>query len=374
MTWPLLVLLGLVIGFLLGCSGLLVRRKARGLHPELGRVDSLLDRIHDGVVVLGQQGEVLTANQRAAEFLGLDRPETGKKIRLALLRNPDLSGFLEKVREGRAPEGITVEAGYPQVRNLRVQASSIPSGGGTGGPFLLLTLTDVTRLHQLEKIRRQFTADLSHEIRTPVTSIRLMAEDMERAEQVLPDHIQRILREAGRLERLVNEILDLSRLEAGEERLDYGPFISQELLDEALDRVGPRASRQGVGIEVEAHESKWWGDYDKLLRVVEIYLDNALKYSPPGSCIKVRSAREGSWQVLRVSDQGPGIPYDEKPHVFQRFYKGQRQEGNPGFGLGLAIAKHVVAQHGGQVFVESRVGEGSEFGFRIPAGRGDEGE
>ena len=357
-----------LVGALIGLSLRKLRSRLGERRQPFGQLDPLLDNIHDGVVVLDQEGNVMAANQRVAEFLGLEEAQPENRVRLALLRNPDLSAYLKAVQSGRPPESVVVESGYPEVRYLRVQASLLPPVQGGRSHLLLLTLTDVTRLHQLELVRRRFTADLSHELRTPVTSIKLLADAMVSSDRVDPDHVRRILWEADRLERLVDEILDLSRLEAGEERFEPGPFTVQDLLDEAVDRVSPRAAGEDVSIEtrLESEGLDWWGDYEKLLRVVEIFLDNALKYSPPGGRILIEARRTPESQKITVSDQGPGIPHDEKPHVFRRFYKGRRQTGRPGFGLGLAIAKHIVALHGGRVFVESAVGHGASFGFLMP--------
>ncbi len=360
MTWWVVVLAiaaGTGLGLFLGnwrCR----RDLALGSH-------ALLDLIDDGVIALSQSGKVLLANRMMARFLGLDPDAGGEKIRLALLRIPDLDRYLEQVVTGDFPDSVTVEAGYPRVRHLRVHASVVTSARGNQS-VIIMTVTDVSRIEQLEQVRRRFTADLSHELRTPVTSIRLMAEALAWKGSGVEDHATRILREAGRLERLVDEVLTLSRLEAGETRFDPEWFQVSDLVDESLDWISSPASQKDVVLERHVEDVKWWGDFRRLARLLEVYLDNAVKFSPPGGRIVIRAFTDDGHLVLTVADTGPGVPVEDQPHVFHRFYKGQRQAGSPGFGLGLAIAKHAALAHRGEVFIDSQVGEGSTFGVRLP--------
>jgi len=319
-----------------------------------------LEFVHDGVLLCDPAGKVVAANRRAAEYLGLEPGQPPHRLSLALRRNPDLVSYLEGLRSGKSPETITVQTGYPRVRFLQVQGSLLHR-------LAVLTLTDVTRLHQLEQMRRRFTADLSHELRTPVTAIRLLTEALERDRPELAEHTQRILTATKRLEQLVAQILDLSRLEAGQEQLSPEWFDPADLVGEAVDRIAPQAAAKQLRLVRRLEgERPWWGDYEKLLRLLGIYLDNAVRFSPPATEIVIRVFNTQEANVLTVTDHGPGILAEELPYVFQRFYKGQRQTGTPGFGLGLAIAKHIALAHGGEVFADSRVGEGSTFGVRLP--------
>lgn len=323
------------------------------------RLRRILDHLPDGVILFSRRGDVLMANTAAAEFVGLQGGWSRRRFRLALARIPDLSTYVEGALSGSGGEdGPTIEVGYPEVRYLRVQAAPLDT------EEVLLTLTDVTTLQRLEAVRRRFTADLSHQLRTPVTSIRLLVETLE---QRVDDTVTgRIVRETGRLEQLVDEILTLSRLEAGEEQFSPESFHIAQLVTEAVEVVSPQISRKDIDLRLELDDEPWWGDYPKLLRTLEVYLDNAIKFSPPSGSITISSRTIGDYHTLLVIDEGPGIAQHEQPYVFHRFYRGRRQAGSGGFGLGLAVAKHAVAAHGGQVFVESQVGTGSTFGFRLP--------
>ncbi len=345
-------------------AGGLLHRWALG-HRAASPPAQLLELIHDGVLVLGRGSAVLWANGPAFRLLGLEPSGDRDRLRAALLRNTQLRSFIDAVGTDVEIESVNVEVGFPSVRQLRVQASRV--GAPVAGWELVLTLTDVSRVEQLERVRRQFTADLAHEIRTPVTSISLLAETIDQADDP-SGHAEHILRETRRLQQLVDQVLSLSRLEAGETDLRPARFPVAELVAEAVDALGSRSADRHVEVvvELQGEPPDWWGDRAQILKILKVYLDNALKYSPAGGVIRLCARREGEWNVLSVTDAGPGIPVEEQPHVFRRFYKGRRQSETPGFGLGLAIAKHAALAHGGDVFVTSQVGEGSTFGLRLP--------
>ena len=334
------------------------------------RLSAVLDHLHDGVILLDVDGNVLMANGRAVEFLSLNS-YSGTRIRMSLARVPNLTEYIHSVRLGGGEgEGITVDVGYPEVRHLRIGAAALASGE------IVLTLTDVTRIYKLERMRRQFTADISHQLRTPVTSIRLLGEGIQdRADNANADDVQRIMKETLRLENLINEILILSRLEAGEVELRPELVSMSQLVTEAAEPFRSQMKTGGVSMIIDIEDDqKWWVDYERLLRVLSIYLDNALKFSPSGESIRVAAYTEGNLHILQVSDCGPGIPRDELSQVFQRFYRGSSQQvSEPGFGLGLAIAKHTIAFHGGEVFAKSQLGRGSTFGFKLPVARDPDG-
>ncbi len=333
------------------------------------RLARLMERFHDGIIVLGDNDEVLLANQRAFSFLGIGGNDPKMALYRVLKDHPDLSGYLKDVRQGRAPDEITLSMGNASSRHLRVQASVMDPPRSRGAGALLVTLTDITRLQRLEAVRRRFTADLAHQLRTPVTGIRLLSEALRDPAVSVPDHADRILREAARLEVLVDEILTLSRLEAGEQAFRPEVFPISVLIREAKASVAPQTNDKNIRIEVEQTAGEHWrGDYRWLLRTLEIFLENAVKFSPNDATIWIRTYYEEEHLVLTVRDQGPGLSEDDAPHVFHRFYKGAHGAGTHGFGLGLAIAKHAVAAHGGEVFVQTKEGAGSTFGFRLPLG------
>ncbi len=363
-----LFFLGLMLGLALASVLLSFWRRPRNESrgSTEGRDNRLLDVVHDGLIVL-TDGEIVMANAHANEFLGLESSASPERLRMAIRRIPELTEYIDAWRRGEEPAETVVEVGYPQPRYLRVQGARLEDTEITSRDALLFTLTDVSELQRLEKIRRRFTADISHQIRTPVTAIRLLAEQMSMGAGDPGELTDRVLRETDRLQRLAEEILTLSRLESGEEVPDIQRFLVGDLLEEAVDAATSHAQGREVRIEVDYDaEECWRGDYRKLLRALGIYVDNAVKFSPPGREVRIAARTEEGRGVVTVTDSGPGIPVDELPQVFHRFYRGSRGSTHSGFGLGLAIAKHSVAAAGGDVFVESRVGEGSTFGFTLP--------
>ena len=243
-----------------------------------------------------------------------------------------------------------------------------------------LVLDDVSELRRLQRIRREFIDNLSHELRTPLTTVSLLAEtlsrDAEAAGDAVParmrDRVAKIEVETGHLVQMVNELLDLSRIEGGG-TLDVVDGVDMgQLASESAERLRLFADRQGVTlrVEIEPDLPPIRGDRARLGQVVVNLVHNAVKFSPDGGDVIVRSRRVKREVVTSVEDHGVGIPKAAQPRVFERFYKvdraRQRGEAGGGTGLGLAIARHVVEQHGGRIWVESKEGRGSTFSFALP--------
>ncbi|MFW5896532.1 MAG: sensor histidine kinase, partial [Bacillota bacterium] len=321
-----LFVIALVLGVVLGLGAAYLWHIPRG-ESTATRPDPngrFLDVVHDGLIVLSD-GQVMMANAHANQFLGLETSASFERLRLAIRRIPELTEYIEAWRRGNEPGETVIEVGYPQPRYLRVQGAHLRDPEIASEDALLLTLTDVSELQRLEQIRRRFTADISHQIRTPVTAIRLLAEQMAMGTGDPGELTNRVLRETDRLQRLADEILTLSRLESGEEIPDIQEFAVGDLLEEAIDAAASYADGSGVVIEADYPEDEWWcGDYRKLLRALGIYVDNAVKFSPPGGKVRIEARTKDGSGVVTVSDSGPGIPVDELPQVFHRFYRGTR--------------------------------------------------
>ena len=357
------ILAGMVVGAL--AEWVFLRDKYGPVLPT-DHMSLILHSAHDGLIVLRGR-RVVMANRRANELLGLESSAFWEQLRLTIRRTPELLAYVDAWRRGEEPRETVMTIGDAPPRNLRIQGVLLREADPPWKDSLLLTLTDVSELHRLEHIRRRFTADISHQIRTPVTAIRLLAEQLPSNSEEFGEFPSRILQETDRLQRLAEEILALSRLESGEEPMQIEEFPVRDLLDEALSAVRSQAEERGVRLVKDLpRDEVWRGDYRKLLRTLGIYLDNAIKFSPDGGEVRVGVRTEGDRKAITVVDFGPGIPEDELAHVFHRFYQGARGLGHSGFGLGLAIAKHSMVGAGGDVFAESRVGEGSTFGLTLP--------
>ena len=241
---------------------------------------------------------------------------------------------------------------------------------------LVALLEDVTELRRLQRMRSEFIDNLSHELRTPLTTIRLLSEtlvqDMERNEvpERMRERITKIDVETGHLAQMVNELLDLSRIEGGAAQLHLDTVDMAEIVRASLDRLRTFADRQRIALEAELPDDlpRVRGDAERLGQVLVNLLHNAIKFSPEGSTVTVAARRDDDGVAVDVRDQGVGIPRAERTRVFERFYKVDkaRERGHGGTGLGLAIARHVIEGHGGRIWVESEEGRGSVFTFTVP--------
>ena len=248
-------------------------------------------------------------------------------------------------------------------------------GASDGGAWVILE--DVTELRRLQQIRAEFIDNLSHELRTPLTTISLLAETLSReagaAGEAIParmaDRIAKIEVETGHIVQMVNELLDLSRIESGGAIVHLDDVDVAALAVASTERLRLFAERQGVRLHVDAapDPGRVRGDEARLGQVLVNLIHNAVKFSPDGGDVTVGVRREGDELIVSVADQGIGIPRASVGRVFERFYKVDRARvRGGGTGLGLSIARHVVEQHGGRIWVESEEGKGSVFSFALP--------
>jgi two-component system, OmpR family, phosphate regulon sensor histidine kinase PhoR len=353
--------------------------RARELADRTADDEALRHALDVGIVRLDASLRVVDANPRAHELLG-HRPSglPGRSLMEAFM-DPSVESLA--ARAGSAASGSAsgeIRSAGPDGPVLTVHAQATP-GGGTW-----LVLEDVSELRRLQRIRTEFIDNLSHELRTPLTTVSLLAETLEReAEGVgdaipakMRDRIAKIEVETGHLVQMVNELLDLSRIEGGGTlQLADGVDMSRLAADSA-ERLRLFGERQGVTFRIDtpAGLPAIRGDAARLGQVVVNLVHNAVKFSPDGGEITIRTAIDGGQVVTSVEDHGIGIPRAAKDRVFERFYKVDRArlraEAGGGTGLGLAIARHVVEQHGGRIWVESEEGTGSTFSFALPVADG----
>jgi len=346
-------------------------RTIRTLTEERNLSSAILDSMVEGVLVVNAAERVVFANHSFAEILEVGvPPESG-------------SGLVECVRQTELIKAVRkVLAGEPRVQSEIVTgtlrqhffAATIASVRTTGTDGAVLVLHDITDLRKLERVRRDFVANVSHEFRTPLTAIQGFAETLLAGAIDDPQNrgrfLEIIVEHARRLARLTEDLLMLSkmdadRLEFESRRIPVGPFI-----ESCIETAQPRAHDKDLTLLVNlAHKiPDIAGDRRRLTEVLQNLLDNALQYTPAGGQIMVSAGVADSDVVFTVSDTGIGIPQAEQPRIFERFYRvdvaRSRQVG--GTGLGLAIAKHLVEGHGGRIWVESEIGHGSQFHFSVP--------
>jgi two-component system phosphate regulon sensor histidine kinase PhoR len=260
--------------------------------------------------------------------------------------------------------------GGAERRVLAVQAASFSIAGAKGA---VAVFHDMTEVRRLETVRRDFVANASHEIKTPLTAIRGFAETLLGAglpERETRNYLQIILNHSERLTQLVEDLLELSRLEAGSHKLEPNALDVAALATRVCEELAPRIRERGFDVRVYGDGApRAFADPRAVEQILQNLLDNALKYSDTGKRIDVRVRAEGTSVRVDVADFGPGIPEADRARIFERFYRVDRGRSREqgGTGLGLAIVKHLVQASGGEVWVESTPGEGSTFSFTLPA-------
>jgi two-component system phosphate regulon sensor histidine kinase PhoR len=238
---------------------------------------------------------------------------------------------------------------------------------------VVAVVRDVTMLRQAERLRRELTANVSHELRTPLTSIKGFAETLLGGAMADEATCRRFLtiidNEASRLMKLVDDLMDLSRLESHAVAMEPAPVRLDDLVGEAIGRMRVQAERRSVTLRPASLAPETvMADRDRILQVLTNLLDNAIKFTPEGGAVEVSVRRENGGAALTISDSGRGIPEEDLPRIFERFYRVERSRSREegGTGLGLAIAKHIVDAHGGRISAHSRPGGGSVFTVVLP--------
>ena len=262
--------------------------------------------------------------------------------------------------------GAVVEEGELDLGDRTVLVSARPlEDGGT-----LLVMSDVTDVRRLETVRRDFVANVSHELKTPLTAIAGYAETLaaESTDSQLGGFAQTIVDNSRRMQRLVDDLLDLSRIESGGWQPEPRKIGVDAAAREAWRPFAERAESRTIDFETKADSASVNSDPEALRQIFTNLFDNALRHTPPGGRIRVLAQRAGNALLIRVTDTGSGIPPDHLPRIFERFYRvdpgRSRQEG--GTGLGLAIVKHLVEAHGGRVEAESEIGRGTTVLLYFP--------
>ncbi|MEK7857867.1 MAG: ATP-binding protein [Elusimicrobiota bacterium] len=344
-----------------------VQRQVRELSQEKGRLLSILSNMVEAVVAVDSHARVLAVNPAVTALFGVKEEDALGKPFLEALRHHQLNVLLASVLKEQAPRSGEVRIFVPA--ELVFEAHAVPLDGGA-----LLVLHDITRLRRLEQVRREFVANVSHELRTPLTSIQGFAETLRGAAKddaaARDEFLGEIESGAQRLTLLVDDLLELSAIESGKRAPRLETVDLAALAREVAQSLEPVARRKDarVSVEAEAGLPPAQGDRAQLRRVLTNLLDNALKYNRQGGTVTVTTRMEGALVALRVADTGAGIPPQDLPRIFERFYRVDKARSVElgGTGLGLSIVKHIVEAHGGSVAVESRLGEGSAFTFTIP--------
>ncbi len=346
-----------------------LRERLQALARERDERETVLAHMSDGVALLDASDRVLHANRALAAILGAALPPAPGAPFHELARVPELDELMREARGSQRPLERELRLWAPDQRLVRATATSLPASGA-----VLLVLHDLTEAERLDRVRRDFVANVSHELKTPLTSIRGYAEtlldggleDLERREPF----VKVIRDQAMALSQIVEDLLQLAELERPEVRLRREEFDLREAVERQLAAFRARAARAGLRLELLPGEPvPVQADRARIEQVLANLLDNGLKYTERGG-VEVACGGDGRHVWCEVRDTGCGIPAEDQPRIFERFYRVDkaRPRERGGTGLGLAIAKHIVALHEGRISVQSTPGAGSAFRFELPRG------
>ena len=346
-------------------------RTIRTLTEERNLSSAILGSMVEGVAVVSGAERLVFSNQSFAEILGLDLPPKSGSALVEIVRQTDLIEAVRRVLAGEPRVESEIVTGTLRQRFFAATVGAVRAGETYGA---VVVLHDITELRRLERVRRDFVANVSHEFRTPLTAIQGFAETLLAGAMDDPQNRERfleiIVEHSRRLARLTEDLLKLSKMDADRLELEIRRVNVAQLIESCIETAQHRATEKEIAISVKPGSGvpDIAGDRRRLAEVLQNLIDNALQYTlSRGEIVVSTEARDGE-VVFTVADTGIGIPKADQSRIFERFYRvdAARSRELGGTGLGLSIAKHIVEVHGGRIWVDSEVGRGSQFHFTIP--------
>lgn len=360
------------IGKLTGMFNFLTTRLKETMEEisdEKEKMEAILTNMADGVIALNSRGEVIHINPAARQMLSLDKDPTGENFEPALkeLFKINLEEFLGE--DCRARE-VLVKKGEAVLKSIIAPLKRESRVIG-----LILVLQDITRQFSLENMRKEFVANVSHELRTPLTTIKSYAETLLDGAMDEPSIARQFMsvvyNEAERMTRLVNDLLELSRLDNKETRWDKKPISPSGILKDVISKMLVNIKKKNLALETDIlqHSPDIFADRDKIEQVFQNILSNAIKYTPEGGKIFIRLDSIEDRVRIIFGDTGIGIPKEDLPRLFERFYRVDKTRSRElgGTGLGLSIAKEIVEAHDGIITIDSELGHGTQVTILLPA-------
>ncbi|MDH7500565.1 MAG: ATP-binding protein [candidate division NC10 bacterium] len=347
-------------------------RRVREITRQKDRLQAILSGMGEGVMVVDREERIVLMNPALRNSFSLALAPEGISL-MEALRNVRIREVVRQAM-GRRGEVVQEEISVPgpPPRTFRLSAVSASPQGSSSD--VVCVFSDITELRRLETIRRDFVANVSHELRTPLSSIKGYSETL--LDGALEDQahargfVETILRQADHLETLINDLLDLARIESGKMELLPVPLRLQEIIPQVLEPFRPLWEARELRVQTELDSSlpAALADPSALRQILSNLMDNAIKFTPPKGEIQVRASLRADHLQVEVRDSGIGISSSDLPRIFERFYRADAGQARPlgSTGLGLAIVKHLVQAQGGQVWAESQLGAGSTFFFTLP--------
>lgn len=343
-----------------------LRDKELDLKQKQRELDTILGNMSEGMIILRRDGRVVSLNQAAKEILDIQDYKDGENL-LQICRNLDLVNLIESAMEGTEAERLL----NIHERNYQINVAPITRDGDSAVIGVAVMMYDVTDREMAESMRREFTANVSHELKTPLHAISGYAELMMNRmidEDAVPDCAGRIYQETQRMIRLVQDIISLSHLDEGAGDIDWEETDLYDLAKTSVEQYVEEAGKKGIGLHLSGEKAVLRGKKPLLQTMVSNLIDNAIKYTQEGGKVHVDVKSDDKDICLTVEDNGIGIPEADQKRIFERFYRVDKSHSKEigGTGLGLSIVKHAVMIHGGKIDVQSRPGEGSTFIVTLP--------
>lgn len=339
-------------------------RTVAKLEEERAQLTGLLNRMSDGVVITDGDGIVRLINPAAARMLNVAEMEALDRSFVQVVWDHRLVELWRQSREQKQEQVGLIEMG-PRRPVFHVIVTPLEENA------ILVLLQDLTRLRELETVRRDFVSNVSHELRTPLATLKALVETLQEGALEDPRAARRFLEHIGaevdRLDKLVGELLDLARIESGRAPMRLAPVAVADVVQPPVERLRPLAEQANLSLTVHLPPDlpPVLADVEQMQRVITNLVHNAIQFTPTGE-ITVRAEQVGDEVVISVRDTGVGIPAEDLPRVFERFYKRGQGRWGGGTGLGLSIARHIVQAHGGRIWAESIEGRGSTFYVALP--------
>lgn len=349
-----------------------ISQNMHDIEEQKAQLEALFDGLNEAVLTLGQDGRIVSANPAFRKFFPKIRQIEGKTILEATLE-PELAAAVVRILHGKPDQEERLLLLRPGGSELEARINTYQDP--YGNLRAVLVVQDVSLPRRMEKIRRDFVANVSHEMRTPLTSIKGYTEtllsDPPPDPKTTRSFLQIIQRNAEHMANIVTDLLKLARLEAEAPSNTLEIMDAAESLHSALEMCDPMIQDKRIRVETNLDQCPMWvlGNQSRIVQVFQNILENAIRFSPKKGTISVSCRPEGEFVTFAIKDNGPGIPREHQERLFERFYRqdAARSEGNGGTGLGLAICKHIIRHHGGRIWLESTPGEGATFLFTLKA-------
>jgi two-component system phosphate regulon sensor histidine kinase PhoR len=338
------------------------------ISDERSKLANILSNIADGVIMTDEEGRLLLANQAAELMFDFEEKKAIGKHLIETVRDYEIDRTLKSCLEMAKEHTAQLDFG-PGKRFLRVIAVPLVSERLTGS---ILLFQDLTELKSLQTMRRELVGNISHELRTPLAGIKAIVETLQDGaisnKKATKDFLAKIDNEVDRMMQMVAELTELSRIESSRGNLKPEMVNLNSLVEDILARFKPQAKRKSVALSAHLFNALPLvrADQDRIYQVITNLVHNAIKFTPKNGKVNISTDLSENSVLVKVSDTGIGISKEDLPRIFERFYKADKARAGEGAGLGLAIAKHVVQEHGGNIWAESNEGKGSTFFFTLP--------